>query len=191
MSLRLGINLEVNLNSVRGDIPLDEFSRVLKAVNDSAFESELRDLTAVEVEFPELPQVALDASAHRIRQYRKSAITITSARTGSIILVVAVGALSYYVLQQTLGETLKEAWLESESHQRIKSFLLKRRGDKARQLADDVLRRVRKVTGRDTTLERDLVERSTQPSTIRLRAMIERPEEIPPSLENAFPEEDL
>ena len=191
MSLRLGINLEVNLNSVRGDIPLDEFSRVLKAVNDSAFESELRDLTAVEVEFPELPQVALDASAHRIRQYRKSAITITSARTGSIILVVAVGALSYYVLQQTLGETLKEAWHESESHQRIKSFLLKRRGDKARQLADDVLRRVRKVTGRDTTLERDLVERSTQPSTIRLRAMIERPEEIPPSLENAFPEEDL
>ena len=35
---------------------------------------------------------------------------------------------AYWLLQQTIGETLKEAWLESDSHAELKAWFALRRG---------------------------------------------------------------
>ncbi len=155
-------------------------------MNDAAYASELDDLEALRTAFPDLPGVALDAAAHRIRQYRNSAIAITSARAGSIVLLASVSALCLFVLQQTLGETLKEAWLGSASHQKIKKFLIDRRCEKSEVLADDVKRRVGKVAVPAVELLDGLPdpEQPNVPPDIRIRVRVEIRMKMPPRLED-------
>ena len=47
-----------------------------------------------------------------------------------------------YFLKQTLGEPLKEAWLEGDLHKRIKDFLLRRKHRKQVSIIEDTVLRL-------------------------------------------------
>lgn len=68
--------------------------------------SEWQDLSDLRRSLSDLPAVAFDAAAHRMRSFKRSAIQVRTARSGSIILMTAMSGLSIRIFQQTLGETL-------------------------------------------------------------------------------------
>jgi len=146
MSRGLGIEIEVRLHQMGPEqIPYSVFRQITDAVNSAVYESEKKDLRAIQNEFPDLPNVAFDAAMFRLRKHRNSSVLINELRPGSLIVAASVAGLSIWVLQQTLGETLKEAWLESQGHEKLKKFLLKRMGSKRHELATKTAQRIERV----------------------------------------------
>ncbi|MBF0258581.1 MAG: hypothetical protein HQK62_07050, partial [Desulfamplus sp.] len=146
MNQGLGIEIEVRLHQIGPEeIPYSVFRKILDSLNNAVFESEKKDLRAIRSEFPDLPDVAFDAASYRLKEYRYSSILIKELRPGSLIVAGVVAGVSIWVLQQTLGETLKEAWLESQDHKRLKEFLLKRMGSKIHSLATDAAKRIERA----------------------------------------------
>lgn len=154
MSRGLGIEIEVRLHQMGPEqIPYSVFRQITDAVNSAAFVSEKKDLRAIQNEFPDLPNVAFDAAMYRLQKHRNSSVLINELRPGSLIVAASVAGLSIWVLQQTLGETLKEAWLESQGHERLKEFLLKRMGNKRHDLATTTAKRIERVVPSETSID--------------------------------------
>jgi hypothetical protein len=116
-------------------------------VNDAFYRSELKDLHDIRDGFSDVPAVALDAAEQRMRESRKDAILLQGLKKGSLEIAVIGAGLAVWFLKQTLGETVKEAWLDSGLHERIKAFLLRRRTDKYHAIAEDSERRLTRKLG--------------------------------------------
>ena len=185
MSEGLGIEIILRLHQIGPkEIPYSVFRKILDALNKAVYESENKELDTIQAEFRELPSVAFDAARYRLRQYRYDAILIKDLRPGSLIVAGAVAGVAIWVLQQTLGETLKEAWLASEWHQRIKSLLLRRMGQKRHSLATDAVRRIERAVPSETHVSYDGPVDATvseEPSRIIIDVRIEiRTQDYPP-----------
>src|SRR6185436_11089596 len=93
-------------------------------VNAVVLEQEGRELETLARDLEGLPPLALDAARHRLSLRSGEGVLFYSASKGSIVLCGVVAGLSAWILQQTLGETLKEAWVESDMHKKLKRLLL-------------------------------------------------------------------
>lgn len=151
-------SIELHLRfAVRSALPAGLLARVIDYVERSVFSVEESELAAIMAEFEELTPLAEDATRYRLDSYKGRSVLVHSARDGSIVLLATVAGISVWVLQQTLGETLKEAWLESESHERLKRLLLRRVWSKATTVAD-VLSVGPEEVGADVELQASVVE---------------------------------
>jgi hypothetical protein len=56
---------------------------------------------------------------------------------GSIELVIALTAVGVWLLQTTLGESIKDAWTQTKAHKKIVDFL--KSGDRNKRIADRIL----------------------------------------------------
>lgn len=191
MEESLGIHIELMLwNRRPTGYPHDVLAKTLSAVNSAVFASELVDLRAIRQEFPELPEVVFDAAFHRMRSYRGSALRIQAASSGSLLIAGAVAGVTIFVLKQTLGETIKDAWEESQMHERLKSFLLRRMGGKTHQIATGSAKRIEKTVRTEVIIEYDGPldsERPSKPHRIRLRVEFsEEDKDYPPAREDLF-----
>ena len=68
-------------------------------------------------------------------------ILFYSASQGSILLIGAVAGLAGWILDKTLGETLKEAWAESDLHKRIKTPPRSQSWNKGENIAAEIEKR--------------------------------------------------
>lgn len=124
------------------EVPAGFAITAVQCVNDVFYQSELRDLHDIRNQFSEIPAVALDAAEQRMRESRKDAVLLQGFQKGSLEIAVIGAGLAIWFLKQTLGETIKEAWLEGGLHERIKEFLTKRRSEKYHAIAQDSERRL-------------------------------------------------
>lgn len=153
MSRALGLDIEIRLRQMGPEeIPYTVFRKILDSLNRSAFESEKKELKEIRKQFPEFPSVAFDAANYRMNDHRSSAIIIKELKPGSLIVAVSVAGIAIWVLQQTLGETLKESWKQSKSHEKLKAFLLKRMGEKRHTLATDIAKRIEAAVTSETSI---------------------------------------
>jgi len=134
-------------------------SRVDQLVN----EIELAELEAAFSKFKEISPVERDAACYRITHYPAGALQIQASRAGSLILLCAAMPLALWVLDKTLGETLKEAWVKSSLHHRLLKFLSARRGKKAHLIARQIQKLTRRrEKGTDTTIEAKVARRQKE-----------------------------
>jgi hypothetical protein len=82
-----------------------------------------------------------DASLERLRQYRNNRLLFFDAKSGSIELFAIVAGVSYFVLKQTIGESVKEGFKESEVGDKLKELIKKQINSKALFITES-LRRV-------------------------------------------------
>jgi hypothetical protein len=134
ISLNLGTKITFEKET---QIPAGIAIDVLKIINESFYKSELQDLYALREEFPEIPLIVFDATEIRMQREKTSAILVRGIQKGSVEIIVVGTGLLIWVLKQTLGETLKEAWIESNIHKRIKNFLLGRRSEKHKKIREE------------------------------------------------------
>lgn len=171
------------------NFPAELITQSIQCVNDAFFASELSDLREIRKEFPQLPQVAFDAAEHRMKKHKKSSILISGVDKGSIEIAIAATGLSIWILQQTLGETLKEAWLESDTHKKLKSFLLKGRFKKVDRIREDSKKRLeRKIPCKQVKSgdQQPLNNINGDGSIITLEVMVKLDKKYPPKRGDVF-----
>lgn len=191
MAGNLGVHIELVIDQQqRRDLPAAYLAAALTAMNDAAFRSETEELADVRRAFPSLPAVALDAASHRIKEYRGAATQIRSVRSGSIVLEAVLSGLTLWIIQQTLGETLKEAWLEGDAHKNLKTFLTKHRLSKVERLANDMRKRLEKSLPCEVSVRHGLGNpgEADVPATIGIHVQVLPTTKLPPAREDALPE---
>jgi hypothetical protein len=109
-------------------------------VEDEVFAVEYEELAAIFAEFPDISSVVRDACYERIRRYEGGALLLEDAAKGSLILGGAAAALAYWIVENTVGESFKEAWKGSDLHQKLRRLFLSRidaRGNELKRRLDE------------------------------------------------------
>ena len=110
----------------------------IEAVERAIMRAEVRDIDDLAAEFPTIPDAVFDAMRYRAKQFTAQALNFDGASSGSLVLAGIAAAVSYWLLDKTLSETVKQAWEESDLHVRIKQFLLRRLPAKVEAIAKDI-----------------------------------------------------
>src|ERR1700738_3023787 len=103
-------------------LPAAFIASSIAIVETEVFRSEYDELDVIFRELGELPAIIRDACHHRIQQYEGNSLLFENAAKGSLILIGVGSALAYWIVQNTLGESLKDAYKESGLHWRLKSL---------------------------------------------------------------------
>jgi hypothetical protein len=110
----------------------------IEAVERAVMRAEVAEINELAEAFPEIPEATFDAVRYRAQQLTAQSLNFESASSGSIILAGIAAAVAYWLLDKTLGETVKQAWEASELHSRVRKFLLTRLSAKAHAIARDI-----------------------------------------------------
>lgn len=119
------------------ELPCDILVRVAAAVERAAAAVERDEIEFLNQHFPE-HAAPLDAARYRLQSYEGAAVVIERAESGSIILAGVLAGLAYWILDNTLSETLKEAWTNSSLHDRLVDLLSGRRHLRAQKMVDQL-----------------------------------------------------
>ena len=160
--------------------PAGFITQTISVVERSAFSTEVEELEAIFEEFPEIPQVVCDACRHRINDFRGNALLVSAAKPGSLVLFATCTALAYWLVEKTLGETLKEAYKESDMHEKLKALLARRLFRRTENLAATVHNAVFKPVS-DPTVRAEASVSKTNPRLVEVVARIEKWNDVPPS----------
>ena len=119
-------------------ITSDRLVNIVTVIERSVYKQEKILLKKLRKEFSNISTVFFDAAEFRLLNSKGKTLHIKSATEGSIILTgIAIG-LSYWLLNQTLGETVKEAWVESENHEKLKKYLKTNLFSKSKNIEKDI-----------------------------------------------------
>jgi hypothetical protein len=110
----------------------------IEAVERAILRAEIQEIDEIEKAFPDLPAAVFDAMRYRADRLTAQSLNFETASSGSIILGGVAAAVAYWLLDKTLGETVKQAWEGAELHKRIKGFLLTNMTPKANRIAQDI-----------------------------------------------------
>lgn len=83
---------------------------------------------------------------------------LKSAETGSIEIAIYLSALGIWLLQATVGETLKSAWKETRFHNSVVDWVKNRRQEKISEIAKEEIKDQDFLSGRATALITDARE---------------------------------
>ena len=134
----LDIKIELHFLTDKG-VPSDLLISMLRKVSSAIRRAEERELESVLDNFQDWPDVQSDAMKYRFdSRESNSGFNIVYGGKGSLLLFGVASGLAYWVADKTLGETVKEAWVESDSHAKLKSFLKARVLTKRSEIADQI-----------------------------------------------------
>lgn len=120
-------------------IPADLVAIIIKCVDEAMKESEEADFNAITREVPQIPSEILQSIEQDFANNKFKGMYLESAENGSIIVEGIVVAAASWVLLNTIGESFKDAWKESELHQKIKDVLLSKQETKV----DELIQRIK------------------------------------------------
>jgi hypothetical protein len=131
--------IEIRVRYVNSDsFPADAVAKTIEHLDSIVLEQEGRELETLARDLDGIPALALDATRHRLSVHSGESILFYSASEGSIILCGVIAGLAAWILEKTLGETLKEAWVESDLHKKLKRLLLAGSRYKAENIAQGI-----------------------------------------------------
>ena len=152
-------------------------------------EVEREELDYLIEENPWIPSVVADASKHRIYAHRGQSVLVEFAAEGSIVITCVVSALALWILNKTLGETIKEAWLTSPLHHHLKEFLSRDRIPRTQQIAQRLKPRIRGLRRLEELPLSVTVEVSEARGISRITVTVVTPSEtqLPPKRSDFYP----
>jgi frataxin-like iron-binding protein CyaY len=119
-------------------VPTDILVEVLSEIEKQLYKEEVKDLELLGKEIREIPASIIDAARYRIRRYEGRLLNVDRTERGSFIIAASMGALALWIVQNTIGETFKEAWTESAFHERLKKFFASRLTDKLEAISSGI-----------------------------------------------------
>lgn len=90
-------------------------TRVLRGVDAYFHGLERQNVSELANEFG-IPPVIRDATLERIRKFRGRHIRIERVEAGTLTVTVAIVAISVWLLNRTVGESVKEGWKRTDAH---------------------------------------------------------------------------
>jgi hypothetical protein len=116
----LSVKLRLRYSRV---VPSVILTSVLELLEREIYEVEISSLTAACALFPEMPRPQVCAVADHLRNNRRRTLLLVGASNGSMVISGLVCAVGIWVLNETLGETLRTAWKRSPLHSKLVDFL--------------------------------------------------------------------
>lgn len=125
---------------IRGDafVSAQNLESIIYSVNEAALEVEYHELNIIREEFNDIPDYIFDSVELNLQRKSGSTLLIQEAHSGSIVLGGVIAGLTIWLLNITIGTTIKEAWKESGMHQKLKEFLLKKIGTKSQVIGENI-----------------------------------------------------
>jgi hypothetical protein len=109
---------------------------------------------------------------------------LESVERGSLALTLSITAVGLWLLQQTLGETIKEAWKQSQLHEKLIDYLTKKRR------IEWMEQELRHCFPKEKRFDRYVVEsfkkEITANNDLHVHVILMTPDEIIEELENQF-----
>lgn len=135
-----------------GSVPFGTIESVIKEIQGIVIAQEELELRRLRKEIPEVPASAITAAIAQLERpnIQYQAVRVSAVKPGSLGLWIALTAFGWWVLENTLGETLKDAWKESATHEKVKQFFVRSRLDKLRAIQRGINKGVQKVRARDS-----------------------------------------
>ena len=87
-----------------------------------------------------LSEIILDASKERLRRFRHHRLRIYNVNTGSIYIYGLVMATAYFILKNTVGESIKVAYKDSNMHKKLISIFRENISDKVHSIIKNLKR---------------------------------------------------
>jgi len=120
------IPIEINISKLKF-ISAGNLNDIIYQTNEAIYDCEIAELIFLKDSLIyELPNYIFDLVELKLAKYHRKCFLIQNAKSGSVVIGGLAAGLCIWFLNQTIGETLKEAWRESEWHFKIKSILQKR-----------------------------------------------------------------
>lgn len=163
-----------------GSIPSREVVKCISHCEDAAYDSESLDIRHGRLLFPEDSWFMLDAMLYRLDSGRGQILRLEDASKGSVELLLSVVPAALWILEHTVGETVKAAWLESEMHQKLKETFLARLDHKPEEIAERTKHRINEDPEMSVNVETETsgLEQSTAIVTVRVSPKFEE-QQIP------------
>jgi len=141
-----GIVVRVRCTTNRQGLSAEALSRSLRRVRDAVIDAEEQELSryVAELDLDETPlsrRELADLLRNRMAPYKGRSLVITEVGSGSIIWIGLVGAVVLWIVDRTLGETMKEAWKESRLHRQLKGLSIKVLDEKLHAILNGVLKK--------------------------------------------------
>ena len=165
------------------NFPTALISGLINTVEKVVFQFEQEQLEHLIKQNRDIPLVVADASRHRIYAHKGQSVLIESASHGCIELAFVVTALAYWILDKTLGETLKQAWQKSPMNVRLKEILSEDRTRKAKEIARRLEQRVDRSHGlKELSVSTKIdVSEGDGISNIQITVTAKKDAELPPT----------
>src|SRR5258708_248722 len=109
----------------------------LGAIKDLLKEDEVQEIGEL-CDTLQISPMIRDAVLYSLGQDDVERFFIEVAKPGSLELLAVVAAATYFVLQKTLGESVKDGYLSSDLHVLVKDWIAKRINEKMTRLARDL-----------------------------------------------------
>jgi hypothetical protein len=173
------ISVRVRLRGAEA-LPAAFIASSIAIVENEVFQSEYDEVDIIFGEIGDLPAVIRDACHHRIRQYEGNSLLFQDAAKGSLLLLGVGSALAYWIVENTVGESLKDAYKESGLHSRLKSLFLSRLGGRGKELSQRLNNRLFQPIS-DPKVIAQVNYASNGHVTVDVDLRINRLEKIPPT----------
>ncbi|AMJ97368.1 hypothetical protein AVL55_03835 [Alteromonas macleodii] len=131
-------------------ISLAAIEEVTKQLRKMLIEIERKDLKIIRKKFPEIPFAVLKKVSGDMDEYLDdpTLFKVAAVKKGSLGLYLSLTALCYWLLDKTLGETVKDAWIQTSLHRRLKAYFIKNKTEKLKQLQREINSSIEKPKAR-------------------------------------------
>ncbi|MCB9764213.1 MAG: hypothetical protein H6739_30860 [Alphaproteobacteria bacterium] len=130
----LDIFVSVHIGHERSSIDPKMILHVFGDLERALYESDRRDVERFAEGFLR-SDVVKDASLERLRRYRNRRLKIVDAKPGSLWITGSVLAVSYFVLEKTIGQSFVEGWQDTNAHRHLREFFASQIDIKYKKLA--------------------------------------------------------
>ena len=151
----------------------DEINQIQRAEMDSALDT------------LDVPGYVKSVCRRRFFDAQGMGLRFVDSKRGSIVLIASLTALGYWIIQNTVGETMKEAYKESGMHDRLKRLFLTRLGRQTKDLESALTGRLVRLTQDTPTHVSIRVEHRDHRFVVSVSVTIssEREQTLPPTIE--------
>ncbi len=159
--------------------PSSFIAQSLSVVEDEVFRLEYDELEEIFKVLKDVPDSIKDACHERIQRHKGSSLLLEKASSGSIILSGVSTTLAYWVVENAVGESIKDADKQSDLHQKLRKILLQRFPTRNQELSYRLNQRLFRPNS-DTAVSADIKIAENDPTILEIKLRLNRWESVPP-----------
>jgi hypothetical protein len=152
-----GIDVKIRID-YDVSVPASLFVDTIKSVESAFFIHLEQQLKFVAPDLAKQYNVDLEYILNEFYKLQGNGLVITKVQSGSAILFGAISGLCVWVLANTLGESFKEAWKKSETHEKLKEFFKKDLFDRRKRVKDEIEIKLKLATENNAFLKNSEID---------------------------------
>ncbi|MDH4285432.1 MAG: hypothetical protein OEV35_08955, partial [Gallionellaceae bacterium] len=159
--------------------PSSFIAQSMNVVEDEVFRLEYDELEEIFDVLKDAPEGAKEACQERIQRHKGSSLLLGKASGSPFVLTGVPTALAYWVVENVIGESVKDADKKSELHEKLKALLLKRSPTRNKELSYRINQRLFRPNS-DTPVSAEAQLAENDPNLLEVKLRLNRWEGVPP-----------